>query len=287
MTEHRISPAFVADQSRRTFRLLVTVVVVLFFVLPLIWLLASAFRPSADTLGSAATFSLKAFWPTHTTWANVQSMASSGFFRNLLNSVIVAVVTVAAGLVVCSMAAFALAVIEFPGRKIIFGVIVISFLIPFEAIAIPLSEAFRSWGLVNSYPALILPGIGNGLAIFTLRQFLLGVPVELREAAEMDGAGWWRIYWQIYLPIARSALVGAGLLLFVFQWQSFLWPLLIVNTNNMQLAPVTLASNFGAFASNYGAVFAETATICIIPAILLLAFQRFFVASLKTSGSKG
>jgi multiple sugar transport system permease protein/putative chitobiose transport system permease protein len=194
---------------------------------------------------------------------------------------------VVVGLVVCSMAAFALAAIPFRGRGVVFGVVVVSFLIPFEAIAIPLSQAFRDWGLANSYAGLILPGVGNGLAIFTLRQFFLGVPSELREAAEIDGAGWWRIYWQIYLPLSRSALVGAGLILFLFQWQSFLWPVLVVDSDNMDLAPVTLAKNFGAFTSDYGRVFAEAVAISIIPAVLLLVFQRFFVASLKTSGSKG
>ena len=275
------------DRALRLMRLIATLLVVAFFVLPLIWLLASAVRPANETLGPAASLSLRAFVPHGFTWDNVSNMVDSGFLRNLLNSVVVAAVTVVVGLAVCSMAAFALAAIDFPGRGIVFGVVIVSFLIPFEAIAIPLSQAFRDWGLANSYPGLILPGVGNGLAIFTLRQFFLGVPRELREAAEMDGAGWWRIYWQIYLPLSRSAMVGAGLILFLFQWQSFLWPVLVVDSDNMDLAPVTLAKNFGAFTSDYGRVFAEAVAISIIPAVLLLIFQRFFVASLKTTGSKG
>ncbi|MDX6701314.1 MAG: multiple sugar transport system permease protein [Baekduia sp.] len=275
------------DRALRLMRLIATLLVVAFFVLPMVWLVASAVRPSSETLGPAASLSARAFWPHGFSWDNFSSMVESGFLRNLLNSIIVALATVVVGLVVCSMAAFALAAIPFRGRGVVFGVVVVSFLIPFEAIAIPLSQAFRDWGLANSYTGLILPGVGNGLAIFTLRQFFLGVPSELREAAEMDGAGWWRVYWQIYLPLSRSALVGAGLILFLFQWQSFLWPVLIVDSDNMDLAPVTLAKNFGAFTSDYGRVFAEAVAISIIPAVLLLVFQRFFVASLKTSGSKG
>jgi putative chitobiose transport system permease protein len=275
------------DRALRLMRLIATLLVVAFFVLPMVWLVASAVRPSSETLGPAASLSARAFWPHGFSLDNFSSMVESGFLRNLLNSIIVALATVVVGLVVCSMAAFALAAIPFRGRGVVFGVVVVSFLIPFEAIAIPLSQAFRDWGLANSYTGLILPGVGNGLAIFTLRQFFLGVPSELREAAEMDGAGWWRVYWQIYLPLSRSALVGAGLILFLFQWQSFLWPVLIVDSDNMDLAPVTLAKNFGAFTSDYGRVFAEAVAISIIPAVLLLVFQRFFVASLKTSGSKG
>jgi putative chitobiose transport system permease protein len=274
------------DLVRRAPRLLITLLVVAFFVLPMVWLIASALRPANETLGPAASLSWRAFWPHGFTFDNVSDMLDSGFMRNLLNSIIVALATVVVGLIVCSMAAFALAAIDFPGRGLVFGVVIVSFLIPFEAIAIPLSQAFRDWGLANSYPGLILPGVGNGLAIFTLRQFFLGVPRELREAAEMDGAGWWRVYWQIYLPLSRSALVGAGLILFLFQWQSFLWPVLVVDSDNMDLAPVTLAKNFGAFTSDYGRVFAEAVAISIIPAVLLLIFQRYFVASLKTSGSK-
>jgi putative chitobiose transport system permease protein len=275
------------DRALRLMRLIATLLVVAFFVLPIVWLVASSLRSSSETLGPAASFSLRAFWPHGVTLDNFSDMVDSGFLRNLLNSVVVAIATVAVGLVVCSMAAFALAAIEFPGRGLVFGIVVVSFLIPFEAIAIPLSQAFRSWGLQSSYAGLILPGIGNGLAIFTLRQYFLGVPRELREAAEMDGAGWLRIYWQIYLPLARSALVGAGLILFLFQWQSYLWPVLVVDSDSMDLAPVTLAKNFGAFTSDYGRVFAEAVAISVIPAVLLLIFQRFFVASLKTSGSKG
>jgi putative chitobiose transport system permease protein len=274
------------DRLGRAGRLLLVAAVAAFFVLPLLWLLASSLRPASETLGPAASLSLRAFWPEGVTLDNFSSMVDSGFLRNLGNSLLVAGGTVAIGLAVCSMAAFALAVIEFPGRRLVFGVVVVSFLVPFEAIAIPLSDAFREWGLADSYAGLILPGVGNGLAIFTLRQFFLGIPRELREAAEIDGAGWLRVFWQIYLPLSRGALIGAGLILFLFQWQSFLWPVLIVDSDAMDLAPVTLAKTFGAFTSDYGRTFAETVAISLVPAALLLALQRYFVASLKTSGSK-
>jgi putative chitobiose transport system permease protein len=275
------------DRLGRAARLLITAVVAAFFALPLLWLVASALRPASETLGPAASLSVRAFWPEGATLDNFSNMVDSGFLRNLGNSLLVAGATVAIGLVVCSMAAFALAAIEFPGRALVFGVVVVSFLVPFEAIAIPLSDTFRDWGLADSYAGLILPGIGNGLAIFTLRQFFLGIPRELREAAEIDGAGWLRVFWQIYVPLSRGALIGAGLILFLFQWQSFLWPVLIVDSDAMDLAPVTLAKTFGAFTSDYGRTFAEAVTISVIPAVLLLVLLRYFVASLKTSGSKG
>lgn len=276
-----------ADRLRRLGRLALTVAVTALFVLPLLWLIASALRPASETLGSASALSWRTLVPQDLTLDNFTSMVESGFLRNLGNSLVVAGATVVLGLLVCSMAAFALATIDFPLRRMVFGIVVICFLVPFEAIAIPLADSFRSWGLTDSKTALILPGLGNGLAIFTLRQFFLAVPRELREAAEIDGAGWWRVYWRIYLPLSRGPLIGAGLILFLFQWQSYLWPVLIVEDNANDLAPVTLAKNFGALTSDYGLTFAETVTISVIPALLLLALQRHFVASLKTSGSKG
>lgn len=164
--------------------------------------------------------------------------------------------------------------------------VVLSFLIPFEAIAIPLSRTVSDWGLANTLIALILPGLGNGLAVFTLRQFFLGIPRSLSEAAHLDGAGWFRIYRSIYLPLTRPALIGAGLILFLFQWQAYLWPILITSTQAMDLAPVAIAKSFGAFSTDYGRVFAETAILAVIPAVILLALQRYFVTSVASTGSK-
>ncbi len=256
------------------------------FLMPVIWLLASSFRTSAETFASSSSITLATIWPEHWTLENLQAAIAYGFLANLSNSLFVAAVTVVVGLLFSSMAAFALAVIPVPGRRILFSTVVLSFLVPFEAIAIPLSRTFHAWGLANTYVALILPGLGNGLAVFTLRQFFLGVPYSLAEAAKVDGASWWKIFWSIYLPLCRPALIGAGLMLFLFQWQAYLWPILVVSRDNLDLAPVSIAKTFGAFSTDYGRVFTETTILAIIPAIILLALQRYFVSSLASSGSK-
>jgi multiple sugar transport system permease protein/putative chitobiose transport system permease protein len=219
-------------------------------------------------------------WPRDWTLANIQSAISNGFLLNIGNSLLIAAVTVVGGLAISAMSAFALAVIPFRGRSLTFSAVVLSFLVPFEAIAIPLSQTFGQWGLSNTLIALVLPGLGNGLAVFNLRQFFLGVPASLTEAATLDGAGWFRIFWSVYLPLSRPALVGSGLILFLFQWQAYLWPVLVVSSQQLDLAPVAIAKSFGAFSSNYGQVFAETAVLAIIPAVVLLALQRYFVASI-------
>jgi putative chitobiose transport system permease protein len=262
------------------------VVISLLFLLPVLWLIASTFRSSDETFASSSPLSWHVLWPQHWTLANIESAVNSGFLLNLGNSVLVAGVTVVVGLAISAMAAFALAVIPFRGRGATFSIVVLSFLVPFEAIAIPLSQNFSQWGLSNSFLALILPGLGNGLAVFTLRQFFLGVPSSLAEAADLDGAGWGRIFWSVYLPLSRPAMIGAGLILFLFQWQAYLWPILVVSNPSLDLAPVAISKSFGAFTSNFGQVFAETAVLAIIPAIVLLALQRYFVTSVASTGNK-
>ena len=177
----------------------------LVFLLPVLWLLASTFRTSAETAASSSPLSWWVLWPREFTLVNIQSAINSGFAGAIGNSLLVATVTVIVGLAISAMAAFALAVIPFRGRSAIFSIMVLSFLVPFEAIAIPLSRTFGDWGLQNTFTALILPGLGNGLAVFTLRQFFLGIPPSLSEAAHLDGAGWFRIFWSVYLPLTRPA----------------------------------------------------------------------------------
>jgi multiple sugar transport system permease protein/putative chitobiose transport system permease protein len=258
----------------------------LLFLLPVLWLIASTFRTSSETFASSAPLGWHVLWPKDFTLENLRSAIHTGFLRSLGNSLLVAGVTVILGLAVSAAAAFALAVIPFRGRGAVFSIVVLSFLVPFEAIAIPLSRTFSTWGLTNTLVALILPGLGNGLAVFTLQQFFRGVPDSLAEAAHLDGAGWWRIFRSIYLPLTRPALIGAGLLLFLFQWQAYLWPILVTSRTELDLAPVTIAKAFGAFTTDYGRVFAETAILAIIPAAVLLALQRYFVTSVASTGSK-
>jgi len=272
-----------------TGRVVLTVVAVgisLAFLVPVLWLIASTFRTATETFASSSPLSWDVLWPKDFTLVNLQSAVDSGFMTALGNSLLVAAVTVVVGLGISAAAAFALAVIPFKGRSVVFTIVVLSFLVPFEAIAIPLSRSFSEWGLTNTLLALILPGLGNGLAVFTLRQFFLGIPHSLSEAAHLDGANWFRIFWSIYLPLTRPALIGAGLILFLFQWQAYLWPILVTSNASLDLAPVAIAKSFGAFSTDYGRVFAETAILAVIPAVVLLVLQRYFVTSVASTGSK-
>ncbi|PWR05560.1 carbohydrate ABC transporter permease [Micromonospora acroterricola] len=257
------------------------------FVLPLWWTVASALRPQRETFATISPVSLWTLVPRDLTLGNFTRLFDTDFAQAMLNSAIVTLGTLIGGLAICAAAAFALAVLQFPGRAVFFAVMVVSFLIPFDAIAIPLMSIFRGAGLENSYLALILPGIGNGFAVFLLRGFFLGIPSELTEAARMDGLGWWGVFWRIYLPLSRPALIGAGLILFVFQWQAYLWPLLIAPDPEMKVAPVAIAQFAGQQGVDFGAIFAGATMTLLVPLLVLLFFQRYFTQSVSASGVKG
>lgn len=266
---------------------LVTAVVIgVLFALPLLWVLAGSLRPGDKVLAGLDRVSWHSLIPTDATLHNYVTLFQGDFGRAVLNSIGVAAATVLLGLALSATAAFALSVFRFRGRGLVFALILLSFMIPFDAIAIPLSDIFRDWGLQNTYAGLILPGIGNGLAIFLLRQFFLAVPRELVEAARMDGLSWWGVFTKIYVPLSRPALIGAGLTLFTFQWQSYMWPLLVGTEPDKQLGPIALGTLQGQMVVDYGQVFAAAVVLTVIPLLVLLRLQRYFTQSIAGSGLK-
>ncbi|MBH0009951.1 carbohydrate ABC transporter permease [Salinibacterium sp. SWN1162] len=261
-------------------------VVGLAFALPLIWTITNSFRPGAEIFKYIDPIQWFTFVPESPILSNYVELFSGTFGRAVLNSIGVSAVTVVLGVLICAACAFALAAIPFKGSGAVFAIVVLSFLVPFDAIAIPLANLFRDWGLANTFTGLILPGLGNGLAIFLIRQFFLAVPTELVEAGRLDGLGWWGIFSRIYLPLSAPALFGAGLTLFLFQWQSYVWPLLIGTDQDHILGPVALANLKGQFSIDYGVLFAGAVILTIIPLIIIVSMQRYFIQSVSTTGIK-
>lgn len=265
----------------------VAVIVGAIFILPAIWILIGSFRPNIDILTTMSPLNWQIIIPTRVTFENyVGLIVDNGFGLALLNSLIVCIASVALGLLISSMAAYALTVYNFRGREVVFAIIVISFMVPFEAIAIPLSQLFTEWGLGNTLVGLILPGLGNGLAIFNLRQYFQGIPTSYREAAMLDGASEPRILFSIFGRMSGPALTNSALLIFLGQWTAYLWPLLLVTDNNLQLAPVALASTFGEHAASYGQNFAGAVLLSLVPAVTMFVLQRSFGRLSIASGEK-
>lgn len=268
-------------------RTLAAVISGLIFFLPLWWVTVGALRPEADIFRYISPLSWKTLWPIDATFSHVIELWRGPFALAIFNSIYITAVTVVVGVILSAMAGFALAVIRFPLREAVFLLIVVSFLIPFDAIALPLFVLLSNAGLQNTYTGLILPGIGNGLAVFLFRQFFLGIPKELREAAIIDGMSTFGIFWRIYIPLSRPALISAGLILFVFQWQAYLWPLLIAPDPNYKVAAIAIAQFSDLYGVRFSMIFAAAFFISIIPMIVLVVFQRYFTASVASQGGKG
>ncbi|GIT80615.1 sugar ABC transporter permease [Leifsonia sp. LS1] len=282
-----MSTAAIRRRPVRVLLLVAAIAASVYALLPLAWAAVGAFRPESDIFRFMDPLSWQSFVPVPFTFDNVRTVLESSFPLALGNSLLVTVLTVVIGLAVCIPAAFALSALEFRGRNVVFAVILVSFLIPFDSIAIPLSSTFRTLQLQDSFLGILLPGIANGLAIFQLRQFFLSIPAELKEAARIDGLGWFGIMRRVYMPLATPAIIGAALLLFVFQWQSYLWPLLVAPDPQFVLAPIAIANYAGEHSVAYGAIFLAGIVTALVPLAVLLFTQRYFTASIATTGSKG
>ena len=257
------------------------------FLLPLWWALASSVRPLNDIFKYVSPFSLAALIPDKITFEAYRSIFfDRGFGIAVFNSLFVALATVLAGLGVNSLAGFAFAVLRFPGRNALFGITVLTFLVPFEAISIPLYTVVRSLGWLDTYMALIVPGVANGIVIFLFRQFFSQVPRELVDAARIDGASWLTIFVRIYLPLSKPVIVSAALLIFLFQWEAFLWPLISTRSEGLKVIQVALAGFEERYRTLWNELFAAATVAALIPLLILLPLQRFYVQGVTAGGFK-
>ncbi|MDA0630918.1 MAG: carbohydrate ABC transporter permease [Proteobacteria bacterium] len=255
-------------------------------ILPIVWILAGSLRPSAEIFESVDPLSWATLFPSEVSLDNYISLLGSGFWLALQNSFWSSLLAVTLGLFLSCLAAYALAVLSFPGRGALFAIVVVGFMIPFEAIAIPLSHQFKEIGLANTMIGLVLPAIGNGLAIFNLRQHFLGMPKSLREAAKMDGASEFWILYAIYAPNSRAAMSNSALLIFLGHWTAYLWPLLVISESRLQLAPIVLARTFGQYSTDFGQNFGGAILLSLLPALFVLLINRFFGGISFTAGEK-
>ncbi len=256
------------------------VVLALLTVFPLFWMVSSAFK-GADEANSVNLI------PTAPTLDNFRYVFTElPFLRYMFNSFFVSVTVTVVALFFHSMAAYALARLRFPGRELIFRLIFSTLLVSLPVILVPLFVLVRSMGLLNSYAGLIVPAIFNAFGIFLLRQFYLGIPHELEEAAILDGAGYWRVYANIILPLSRPILAALAVFFFLANWNSFLWPLTITSDPDLWVVQTGIASFQQQYASAQNYIMAASTVVAMPTMLLFFIFQRQLVESIKTSGFK-
>jgi multiple sugar transport system permease protein len=265
---------------RSTILFVVGVVLALLTIFPLVFLVLSAFKPESEIYGTSLL-------PQHWTWDNFAYVFTEvPFARYLFNSFLVSAVITVVALLFHSMAAYALARLKFRGREAIFLVMFSTLLVSLPVVLIPSFLVARTLGLLDNYGGLIIPPLFSAFGIFLLRQFYLGLPDELEEAALVDGASYWRIYWNVVLPLSRPILAALAVFFFLANWNSFVWPLTITSNPDLRVVQVGIASFKQQYASNQNYIVAAS-TIAAIPTLLLFFFfQKQITESIKTSGFK-
>jgi multiple sugar transport system permease protein len=270
---------------RQAFKIAGWVIVCLVAVLvlfPFIWMVLTSFKSDKDI------FSLPGqLWPAHWSLTGyIEIWKELPFARLFLNSVIFAGAGAAFAVFFDSLAAYALARLDFPGKTIAFYAVLATLMVPYQITLIPLFQLIFDFHWLNTYQGLILPRASSAFGIFLLRQFFMSVPKDLDAAARIDGAGEFRIYAQIMMPLARPALATLAVFQFMSNWNDFLWPLVVTNTTDMRTLPAGLTLFGGQYVENY-AVLMAGATISLLPLALAFFFaQRYFVQGIATTGIK-
>lgn len=263
----------------------VMVLILLVMVFPFFWLLASSIKPAGEQ-GAIPPI----WWSAHpdlSPYATVFQVTP--FARALLNSIIVTICSTAGILLTSIMAGYVFAKHQFRGKNAIFIVVLTTMMVPQFVLLIPLYRMMNALNLTNSYPGLILPNLANAFGIFLMRQFIMGIPDELLEAAHMDGASEWTILWRVIVPQLRPAAAALILFAFVFQWNNFLWPLSIVNSPDMSTVVLSLNGlrTYTSSVSFANIVMAGT-LIGILPSVILtLWVQKYFIEGISMTGIKG
>jgi multiple sugar transport system permease protein len=275
------NPEFVRRLLRIT-TFLVLVAISLAILLPFIWTLLTSFKPDTDVVRYPPEL-----WPRSFTFQHyVDIWHRIPYARLFLNTVVFAGGVTLISLFFDSLTAYALARLEFPGRNVLFLAVLVTMMLPFQVTLIPLFSLLSHLDWINTYQGLIVPRATNAFGIFFLRQFFLSIPRDLEDAARVDGASEFRIYWQVILPLSVPALLTLGLFHFMYNWNDLLWPLIVTTDTSMQTLPAGLALFMGEHVIEYGLLMAGSVLALLPMIIMFLMIQRKFVEGIATTGLK-
>jgi ABC-type glycerol-3-phosphate transport system permease component len=251
-------------------------VAVLVVVFPLVWMLGTAVKPNTQILDLRASL-----WPSHFEWGNiVKAWNSAPFGRWFLNSVIFSGASTIGQIATSLMAGYAFAMYEFRFKRLLFYVLLCGLMVPFSTIIVPVVQILADFHWLNTYQGLIVPNIASALGGFLFRQFFLGLPYELGEAARIDGASEFRIFLNVYAPLAGPIVAAFGMISFLQNWNNFLFPLIVVNSTSMDVISEGLSVFQGQFNINYNLIM-SAALITIAPILIVaIAAQRRIVAGI-------
>ena len=257
---------------------------ILLMVGPFLWMLLGSLKTQAEFLISPPTFLPKA--PSTDNFERLFTQLD--FPRFFFNSSLVAIVVTVGNVLFCPMLGYALAKLQWRGKRLVMALVLATLMVPAGITLIPNFVLMANLGLVNTYPGLILPFLVGPFGVFLTRQFMYGIPDELLEAARIDGANEWRIFWQVVIPLTVPVLATLGILTFLGSWNSFIYPLVMAQEPEMYTLPVALATfATGDHQSDHGMLMAGSVVLVVPVLIIFILFQRWITEGIATTGLKG
>ncbi len=261
---------------------LILFILAIITVIPFVWMLISSFAPNSEIVKIGGSF-----WPGQFTLNNyVNIQENFNFMRMFANSLFIAVTTTAIIIYTSALIGFVFAKFKFKGNNLLFSIVLSTMMIPWAVTIIPKYEMMMDFGWLNTYTSLIVPSMISAFGIFMFRQSISQISDEMLEAARVDGASDWFIFHKIILPMSRNTISSLAIFQFLWSWEDFLWPYLMINDQSKQLLPVGLRLFNGQYGTDYGGLFAAT-SISIIPVIIIyLIFQKQFIAGIQSGTGK-
>ena len=250
---------------------------------PFIYMLLGSFKTTGELRQVPPTW-----WPENPTLANYEDLFSRlNFLGYFFNSTVVAAAVTAGNVIFCSMMGYALAKLSFRGKKVLFGLVLGTLMVPAIVTFMPLFVLVANMGLVNTHAGLILPFLAGGFGVFLMRQFISGIPEELLDAARVDGAGEHYIFWRIVMPLCGPAIATLTILTFLASWNSFLWPLVVATSDDMYTLPVAIALfATGQQQTNVALLMAGSVVVIVPVLIVFIVLQRHFTQGIAMTGIK-
>jgi multiple sugar transport system permease protein len=252
------------------------------FMLPFVWSISTSLKPMSDLFQVRPSLI-----PSEIKWENYREVFDTApFVRFYVNSIFVTVARTVGQVALASVAAFAFSQLRFPGRDALFFILLAGLMVPDQVLIVPRFVIMREFGWLDTYQGLIIPLIFSSFGVFMLRQYFLGIPRDFHEAAILEGANPFQVYWHIYLPLARPALAAFGFLALLSSWNEFLWALTVTSSSDMRVLPVGIALFQGQYFTN-NAVLLAAANMATIPLLIaFLFFQKQLVEGVALSGLK-
>lgn len=263
---------------------LVLILFAFFFLLPLLWMVSTAFKPFEEWL-NPNWIPVNATLENFTSIFNDKSLPVVNWF---FNSLLIASLFTAVILIIDSLAGYAYARLEFPGKNLLFGLMLATLVMPGIMFLIPNYLTVARLGWIGTIQGVIAPGFSGVFGVFFMRQFFQGLPRELEEAAYIDGASIFRTFWSVILPLSKGPIITLGIITFLTSWNDFLWPLLILGGDRQELTlPVGLQTLQGQYTFDYGKLMAGALVLTVPVLILYAIFQRYIIRSISMTGIKG